>query len=158
MMKSDPAVVAVRRTLTEEQRALGFQRPLPLTADAIYAYVAMNDWVTFAELWNVIGETAWGKGTLAIVSPTDPNILFWVGMTPEVVDTIQGLTSSKRLFYHSTVFLTYLIDGRCLQIPTLKRVPKQPLKSERWLPVCLRAVPIAEKRRKRAVVATAAGE
>ena len=54
-------------------------------------------------------------------------------MSPEFIDAINKILKEKVVHYHSTVPLTYLIDGMALKYPIVKS--KRHYKKPHWAPV-----------------------
>lgn len=110
--------------------------------DAVVAYVRAYDWVTFTELDRHFSPFLETKGNKAITFD-DPNLIVWCDMSETWCDLLLSLLQDRRVFMHGASELTYLLDGGVLRLPVAKQIRKQGYKTERWLPVCLRVVPIA---------------
>lgn len=107
-------------------------------AGAIEKYVRSFDWVTFAELVRLLEPYAEVRGDLAIISPQDPNIIIWAGLSETFIDVLATLLRGHRICYAPASVLAYAIDGAISTLPVVKRPPKRGYKDLHWLPVCLR--------------------
>lgn len=111
-------------------------------ADAVVEYVRYYDWVTFVELERFEPYLP-VKGDRAIHFETDPNLIVWPGMSSELTELICELLRDRRLFFHPTVPLTYMLDGGVPNLPVAKRLPQGGYRTPHWLPTCIRVVPQA---------------
>lgn len=118
-------------------------------ADTIVSIVRKYDYVTFAELPRRLSDRGHTNtsGDSSIELPG--NLVLWAGLSVELVEAIRGLLSTKRLFLHPATTSTYMIDGGLLTLPIAKRAMPKGYRNPHWLPVCLRTVPIAAKRKGR---------
>lgn len=98
----------------------------------ILDYVRATDHVSFAELGNHFEGFTGGDHALCKAH----NIILWAGMTEEAVQAMMSLLTEKLITPHPSSQLVYLIDGRSLTLPIVKRVRKY--KNPHWLPVTLR--------------------
>lgn len=108
-------------------------------ADRIVAFVKRRDHVTFAELDREVPGFApsGSEETFLFASGFDPNVIFWlVGKAGS--DALAECIDQGRITFHATNMITYLIDGAHVSLPILKRKPRKPLKTLRWLPVVMR--------------------
>ena len=108
---------------------------------AIVSYVEENDWVTFPELCRQLEQFLETRGTHA-VAMREPTLILWLGMSERLADAFDTVLRAGRVYPHSASLLTYLVDGGILHLPLAKRIPRNGYKTEHWLPVCLRTVPI----------------
>jgi hypothetical protein len=112
-------------------------------ADAIMAYVAAYDWVSFAELSRKLEAHMDVRGDIALEMALMPNVIVWAGMSQEFFAVFKDLLEAKRLHLHPAHVLTYMVDGGTLDLPLAKRPPPDGYKEPHWLPACLRIVPLA---------------
>ena len=121
-------------------------------ADAIFKVVQHLDWVSFAELprrladAGVNADDLRGEHTLELAG----NVILWAGLSAELVDTLCGLLSEKRVFLHQATVLTYMVDGGTLTLPLAKCPPPAGYTRPHWLPACLRLVPMKPAKPRRA--------
>lgn len=75
------------------------------------------------------------KGDLGF-GDADRNLVYWTGVSAELVEAINSLLSAKKIKMSGTSFLTYFVDGatRGLKLAKKFRAYKHP----RWLPVAFR--------------------
>ncbi len=93
--------------------------------------------VSFAQLTKRIPSFG---GKRALYSQKDPNIVYWIGISPEAENAILELLKEKAIKVEPTVELVYYIDGIVLLLPLVKRPPQGGYKSPHWLPVVLNPV------------------
>lgn len=102
----------------------------------IEEYILKYDWVTFAELHRRLGPAA--KGSIEIGNFA-ANVIFWQQLSDLFVDALDRLFQGGRVAYAVAQFLSYVIDGATLRLPTPKRMPRDGrFKAPHWLPLCLR--------------------
>jgi hypothetical protein len=90
----------------------------------------MGGGVSFAEIQQEIPGTH-GEVETGIL---EKNIIFWQGVSPSLSEAIRELVQEDKLLeMRPTNELTYLIDGRLLNLPIAKQNRKYV--SKRWLPV-----------------------
>lgn len=65
------------------------------------------------------------------------NVYFWTNMTKQMVTIIGDLVKEEIIEFSPTSFMTYLIDGKILQMDVAKKPPKGGYKTPRWLPVVM---------------------
>jgi hypothetical protein len=117
---------------------------------AILQFVEHRDWVSFPELQNHFSSFMETNGNYELSLGNDWNLVIWSGISQELGDTVLKLIREKRLFYHPADTLTYFIDGGILKLPLATRPPKGGYKKPHWVPVCLRTVPMAEPKGRKA--------
>ena len=101
------------------------------TKDRIYEFIVQNNGkASFAEITQEFGE-----GDYEVDMPN--NVVFWAGMTAESSAGVIDLLNEKRILPYPTSTLLYVIDGMCLNLPLVKRPPKNGYKEPHWLPVVL---------------------
>ena len=105
--------------------------------ERILDYVRQYGGVSFAELQVELGKEA--EGDLMFCYENRPNWVLWAGCSEEFVVTIDGLFKERLLTASPTSFLTYLCDGRVLELPIVKGNYKY--KTPHWVPVALNANP-----------------
>ncbi|NYF57875.1 hypothetical protein [Micromonospora purpureochromogenes] len=84
-------------------------------------------------------------GEAALCSSRDPNILYWVGVSSEVVDAVTELLRAKLVHLHPTEPLVYHIDGQVPMFPIAQRPPSAGYKEPHWLPAVLNAGPAPQQ-------------
>lgn len=115
--------------------------------NAILAYMDKLDYVSFAELQHNLnrhydGDIPSLEGDRAITAPGRPNTIIWASMSRDFVAAVLSLVDEKKVFFHSTQYLVYLVDGTALTFPIAKRPhPTRDYKKPHWLVTCLRRVP-----------------
>jgi hypothetical protein len=103
-------------------------------ADAVALFVNAYRGVTYVELQNRLLPYMETKGDF-VPGLDGKNIVFWSGVSKELHEAIREAIVSGRIHAAPTVPLTYMIDGRMLDLPIAKRPPKSGYKQTRWLPV-----------------------
>jgi hypothetical protein len=98
----------------------------------ILAFIqAQSGAVSFAALRRGFGEQF--RGDLAMVSPANPEIVWWVGMRHEFIHALAGLLVEEALTVSPTSPLLYLTDGAVLDLPLAHKNGRHT--GPRWLPV-----------------------
>jgi len=87
--------------------------------------------VTFIELQRAVGEE--GSGKCAICAGSNPNIVFWMGMSPEFTEAHNQLHKEGFFETHQTQVLVYMVDGQVPDMPLATSNYKY--KEPHWLPV-----------------------
>lgn len=72
-----------------------------------------------------------------LVSPQNPNVIYWVGMSDAAAEAMEELITSKKIIPKPTSHLTYLHDGRCLDLPIQKKNYRY--KTPHWMPLVFNA-------------------
>lgn len=99
-------------------------------AAAIVEEMKFNNHVSFAELENKIEGFG---GNWAFEIP-ERGIVFWF-VSHAAADALNRLKAAGVFHFAPTVFLVYMADGRCLDLPIAKKVG--PYKQPHWAPVTL---------------------
>ena len=102
-----------------------------LMADKIEEYVKGRRGVSFVQLMRLLGDEA--KGKISYESP--PNCTWWMGMSEKFCDALDECRRRKNIEPHPTSLLVYLVDGRALNLPIAKRLPKNGYKKLHWIPI-----------------------
>lgn len=74
--------------------------------------------------------------TLSNVGDRYANVWLWAGVSEAFADALDEIRPWTEI--KSAPCLVYVIDGGCLSLPLVKRVPKQGYEKPHWLPVVLR--------------------
>lgn len=101
-------------------------------ADQVKDYIDLYNNVSFAELARKFPEHF--KGEYSYTWSSLPNVYAWRGMSEEFTNILLDLVSNKKYTLKPTGWLTYLIDGICLDLPIYKGKKKK-IKKPHWLPV-----------------------
>jgi hypothetical protein len=118
-------------------------------AEAVERLVKQRDCVSMIEVENLLEPYLPIRGYVAWVLD-DPNLILWLGMSEEFMAVLKELNTRKRVFPHPASLLIYMIDGgRIPTLPIAKKPPKGGYKTEHWIPICLRPVPIEEPKGRR---------
>jgi hypothetical protein len=111
-------------------------------AEKILELVTSYKHVTFAELDRKIEGFSGGNLEIGIDNEQASNIILWQGLTEEAVDALEELRQAKKIHQIPTIMLTYLVDGKALRLPLVKR--PQHYKEPHWAPVCFNPGPAPE--------------
>jgi hypothetical protein len=114
-------------------------------AEALVQRVSEHDWVSFPEALRFLGQKMCVEGDHSITFTSDPNLIVWADVSQEFSDLVIQLIKDRKLYFHGSSALIYMIDGGMLNLPIVKRVSRKPYKNPHWLPVCLRTVPLDTK-------------
>lgn len=113
-----------------------------VVGDALVDFVSSRDHASFVEVQEFLGHFIDPRGDVAWVD-TERNILFWGGMSQEMVDVLEVVKDRIKPVASSP--LVYLIDGRIPNLEVAKRPPKGGYKDQRWLPVVFRTTERADR-------------
>ena len=72
------------------------------------------------------------------------NVVIWAGWTQDAAELVNDLLRARRVHLNATSPLTYVIDGKLLNLPIAKRPPARGYKTARWAPCTLEAGPALE--------------
>jgi hypothetical protein len=112
---------------------------------AILEIVRKLDRVSFAELPIRLADVGLlvGTGNHALTFPQF-NVVLWDGLDEKLCAAVVALLQSKRLYLAPLSWLDYAADGCCAYCVTLPiaRRAGHCYKRPRWLPACLRLVPL----------------
>ena len=100
----------------------------------ILDYVKKYDGISFAELERYIGTPM--DGELAI--DIGKNIFIWSGVSRCFFDSINELRLEEKIQFEPVAPLAYMIDGGYLDLPIVKKIPKNGYKEPHWAAVCIR--------------------
>jgi hypothetical protein len=115
---------------------------------AAMALIRTRDYVTYVELETAIRPFIATAGDRC--QEIAPNAVLWAGMSAEFCTVVNALQASKDVTAVPASVLTYLIDGRTLTFPTVKRFKATGYATPRWIPVCFRpAERVSPPRRRR---------
>lgn len=88
----------------------------------VLEYIERNDHVSYAELEWLFEQNDYDyKGELDALSERCEHVVFWTGWQQEAYDMLGELISEGKVHREPTTFLTYLIDGKTLLLPQVKR-------------------------------------
>lgn len=100
---------------------------------AILDYISKNNYVSYAELeWFFTEKQIPFKGDLDVLSGKCEHVVFWCGWSKEIFDVFGELIKEGKIHREPTQLLTYLIDGKTLDMPLVKRFWQY--KTDHWLP------------------------
>jgi hypothetical protein len=106
-------------------------------ADEIAKMVAETNHVSFAELMREWPDhfAYRGDDSRALMSPDNPNLLYWTGMSPIGAGAIDAVLARTGIELRPTQSLTYVIDGCMLSLPIAKT--KHKYRTPHWQPATL---------------------
>jgi hypothetical protein len=105
----------------------------------IVDYVREYKGVTFVEIERILKDNDIPVKGEAQFGWLDQNILFWGGMSKEMLDIVEHLIRTKQIYCHPASVLIYLADGRIPAMPIAKKDKKY--KESHWLPICFNVTP-----------------
>ncbi len=118
----------------EEWRRLATEGQL---GSALVEYVHAHDGTTFPLLQKLFEEFTSTRGEQGLALRADPNIVVWVGLSPEFAGELSKLISSKKLFLQpadASVFEHFSSD---IKLPKLAALPDNKVSKPAWLPTSL---------------------
>ena len=99
----------------------------------ILEYIEQNDHVSYAELEWLFEQNDYDyKGNLDALSEKCEHVVFWTGWKKEAYDMLGELISEGKVHRKPTPLFTYLIDGKTLLLPQVRRGTQY--KTDHWLP------------------------
>lgn len=102
---------------------------------AIYSYCKENSGVTYREIEQIFTANGYRwKGNYSYRSEADENVIFWTGWSKAAFDLIGDMIRSGNLIRNPCDPLLYLIDGKMLTFPIVRKYPKGGYKRPHWLP------------------------
>ena len=113
---------------------------LSAPANVLLTYVRIHDYVTYPEIERVLSSHMSVKGDRCIEHPTIHNLLFWAGVSQELIAIVNELFEAGLIWRVPASSLSYMIDGGMLRYPIPKRVRKQGYAKPHWVPTCLRPI------------------
>ena len=119
-------------------------------AQALLAYVRKRDFVSYAEMGDVLRPFIPVDGHLAAEVGGVANLVLWMGMSQAWADTLKELSTAGLLWREPCSLLVYLVDGAVLPLPVAKHPPKGGYATPHWAPSCVRPIEhITPRERKR---------
>lgn len=104
--------------------------------EAVIKYVARMHWVTYPEIMQLLEAPGFPvAGDVAMCTTSDPNVVFWGGMSEELVDLMTELLSEDKIHMHAAHEYTYLLSGCMASLPVAKRPPQSGYRKPHWYPV-----------------------
>ena len=126
-----------RPTQYEAWRSVAGLSPAALV---LITYVRTHDYVTYAEMPNVLAPFIPVEGDLAAEVSRVPNLVLWMGMSHAWVATLNELFAAGLLWREPCSTVCYLVDGAVLHLPLAKRPPPGGYATEHWAPSCVRPI------------------
>ncbi len=106
---------------------------------AVLDYIKKNDGTSYVEIERLFDSLSFDwRGDYEIYSNQCDNVVFWDGWNEAAMNLINELLHDKLIFKEPAQPLIYLIDGKCLTLPIVKRAMKY--KTPHWLPVVFTTV------------------
>lgn len=106
----------------------------------ILDYITQNSGTTYAEIEHIFEQHGFPfKGDLLSCSGQCDNVILWSGWTKDAFLIISDLLESGLIHRELCRTLLYMIDGKMLSLPVVKRFVKY--KTPHWLPTVFIAGP-----------------
>ena len=110
--------------------------PLSPAAQALLDHIRANDWVTYAEIEDVLAPYITVEGDGGLVLPDFQNMVLWQGVSRAFAETVNEVLGTHLVCREPVRILLYLTDGKYLTLPLAKRL--YDYATPHWLPVCFR--------------------
>lgn len=109
---------------------------------AVYKYIRENDGVSYAELEHVFESLGYNyKGDTVSCSDMSYYVVFWCNWSERAFKILGDLVREKKIERIPTERLTYFLDGKVLNLPTLTTAAGyKRLKRDYWLPCVFTAL------------------
>jgi hypothetical protein len=108
-----------------------------ITAEDVAEFVEYWRYVTMAEISDWAGDEGKGDATMWWTNANNSlkNCVLWANVSRELAAVLQQVQQEKLIHPHEGQELTYLLDGKRLDLPIAKKPPKNGYKEPHWLPV-----------------------
>ena len=101
-------------------------------------YIERNNGVSFAEIEHVFDSIGYDyKGDICSSPAQYPHIIYWFGWNDDAFDLLDEVKKEKNLQFEPAQQFIYLMDGKCLNLPIVKKLYQY--KTDHWLPVVVTA-------------------
>ena len=109
--------------------------------EALWMYIRDYDHVSWVELQREFGAYIKVAGDREARYSTDDNLVVWEGLSNELLEPVMSLLASRKIFGHTTSYMTYFIDGAVPRgLPIAKKIPAGGYKKPHWLPIVFRVI------------------
>jgi hypothetical protein len=109
-------------------------------AEDVVTFITRRPGASMAEIMQLAGDEGEGNCELRFTA-NGGNVVCWTDMSQELVDVITGFLDNKLAHPHPAqetvhgIPMVYLMDGQWLNLPLVKKPPKNGYKKPHWLPV-----------------------
>ncbi len=107
---------------------------------AIIEQIRYHDHLHWDRLLSDLGNFFEVSGNYGLVIKANPKVVIWTRMSREIVDTISGFISGKRIYLHETDIENYAAAKR-LNLPMTPELPEERVVTPVWLPTKFRLLP-----------------
>lgn len=104
-----------------------------LIKQKILDYIRNKGDISYSEIEDVMTSAGFEwKGNLCACSDQNNNVIFWEGWNRAALSLISDMMKNGEIVREPCHVLIYLIDGKCLNLPLVKRNTEY--KTDHWLP------------------------
>lgn len=106
--------------------------------EQILKLIRQRDYVTYAELDEMIDgfHEEPEEGVILLEHDDFKNIVYWTNVSATGNKAINELIKEGSIHRVQASLMTYMIDGKCLRMPIVKRA--RSYQKPHWLPTCFR--------------------
>lgn len=113
-------------------------------AEEIHEIVRVRRHVSFAELERMIPGFKGDSPRRCFCLSEHPSLVIWLNLSDEALLALEELRKAKKVFLNPCSYLVYLVDGKMLNLPIPKRMPRKDVKKDYWVPCVLDIEPTKE--------------
>ena len=116
---------------------------------AILDCISRNRGTSFVELEWEFGRLGYAYEGQNCILAGPENVLIWVGWSEEAAEALLDLLRAGKAYLNPTSALTYMVDGKMLNYPIPKRLPRKGYKHPHWMPCTVEAGAVSAEPRHR---------
>jgi ATP-dependent 26S proteasome regulatory subunit len=104
---------------------------------AVLEYVHAHDGATIPQVQAAFAEFTNTTGEQGLALRSDPNLILWLGLSPEFAGELAKLISNKRLYLRLTDAASFNGYDSEIKLPKITSLPDNKVSKPAWLPTCL---------------------
>jgi ATP-dependent 26S proteasome regulatory subunit len=104
---------------------------------AILEYVHTHDGATIPQVQEAFAEFTNTAGEQGLALRSDPNLILWLGLSPEFAGELAKLISNKRLYLRLADAASFNGYDSEIKLPKITSLPDHKVSKPAWLPTCL---------------------
>ncbi len=108
---------------------------------ALVEFVRCHDHVAFSQIQEAFSGHLETAGEQGLALRSDPNVVLWLGLSPELAEALSKLIAGKRLYVHAASADVYRDLGKTPRLPPLERLAAERIAKPAWYPAEIRIAP-----------------
>ncbi|HLQ43649.1 MAG TPA: hypothetical protein VK137_02885, partial [Planctomycetaceae bacterium] len=120
--------------VVEEWKTLAQSGDLPA---AVVEYIRGHDGTTIPQLQSLFADFTATRGEQGLALRADPNLIIWLGLSPEFAGEIVKLIGNRRLYLRLADPSAFEEFSSDIKLPKLTSLPDNKVSKPAWLPTCL---------------------